>query len=47
MDSDEDRKKPGPDPERLVIEEDPEKALDKLLKKPEQPKKEPKADEAE
>ena len=29
------KQKPGPDPERLIIEEDPQKALDRLLKKPE------------
>lgn len=29
----EDSKKPGPDPERLVIEGDPEEALDRLLGK--------------
>ncbi len=33
MSSDEDRKKPGPDPERLVIEEDPKQALNRLLGK--------------
>ena len=28
------KQKPGPDPERLVITDDPASALDKLLKKP-------------
>ena len=27
------KKKPGPEPDRLVIEEDPETALDKLVRK--------------
>lgn len=30
-----DKRKPGPDPERLVIEDDPAEALDKLLGKAE------------
>ncbi len=34
-DSKAEKKKPGPDPERLVIEDDPQEALDKLLKKEE------------
>ena len=29
--------KPGPKEERLIIDEDPEKALSKLLKKPTKP----------
>ena len=31
--------KPGPEPERLVIDEDPAEALSKLLKKPPTPTK--------
>ena len=31
--SDQEKKKPGPDPERLVIDEDAEEALARLLKK--------------
>ena len=31
---DQEKQKPGPEAERLVIEEDPATALDKLLKKP-------------
>ena len=39
--------KPGPDPERLVIEEDPEEALRQLLRKPDRDKSEPKDNESE
>ena len=42
MPKDEEQKKPGPDAQRLVIEEDPEEALRKLLRRPETEKdKEP------
>ena len=34
-----DKSKPGPEPERLVIDEDPAEALSKLLKKPTKPAK--------
>ena len=39
--------KPGPDPERLVVEEDPEEALRRLLRKPDRDKSEPKDKESE
>ena len=42
MSKDAEQKKPGPDAQRLVIEEDPEEALRKLLRRPETEKdKEP------
>ena len=34
-----DKQKPGPDPERLIITEDPETALSKLLTTPIKPAK--------
>ena len=34
---DEKRSKPGPKEESLVIDEDPEEALDRLLRKPRKP----------
>ena len=38
MTKDEEQKKPGPESERLVIEEDPKEALDRLLRKEPKPK---------
>ncbi len=35
MAKDHESKKPGPDAEKLVIDDDPEEALRKLLRKPE------------
>jgi len=45
-DTDKKKRKPGPDPEHLKIDEDPDKALDKLLRQQPKPDKpEPKDDE--
>lgn len=47
MSKEESKKKPGPDPERLIIDEDPAEALRRLLRVPPTPPKPAEDDEPE